>query len=144
MNKFLISGALSIVCAGCSPPSLATYEPVVDPYSTDMAAFQPDLVQCRGIASEVKTKYEKQASQQAATNLLVGAASGALVGAAVGTGSANQGNLIANGAAAGAAGGAAAGSEYANLVRYGPNRIVDRCMTNRGYKLLNDIGLGTN
>ncbi|WP_278922718.1 glycine zipper family protein [Pseudophaeobacter profundi] len=144
MKKYFILINLILISSGCAPPSLATYEPVVDPYSTDMAAFQPDLVQCRGIASAAKAKYEKQASQQAATNLMVGAVSGALVGAAVGTGSANQGNLIATGAAAGAAGGATAGSEYATLVKYGPNRIVDRCLTNRGYKLLNDIGMGTN
>ena len=133
-----------VTLSGCVTQSLATYQPVVDPYSTDMNAFQADLVQCRGIASAVKTQYEKQASAQAASSLLIGAATGALVGAAVGAGSANQGDLIAYGAATGASASAASSNEYAAQVRFGPNRIVDRCMANRGYALLNDIGMGTN
>lgn len=142
--KSFICLCLVVTLSGCVTQSLATYEPVVDPYSTDMNAFQADLVQCRGIASAVKAQYEKQASEQAANNLLIGVATGALVGAAVGAGSANQGNLIAYGAATGASASAASSNEYAALVRFGPNRIVDRCMTNRGYALLNDIGMGTN
>lgn len=80
--KSFICLCLVVALSGCITQSLATYEPVVDPYSTDMNAFQADLVQCRGIASAVKAQYEKQASEQAANNLLIGVATGALVGAA--------------------------------------------------------------
>ena len=30
------------------------------------------------------------------------------------------------------------------LARFGPNRIIDRCMANRGYTILSDLGAGTN
>ena len=133
-----------IVCISGCTSNLAEYTPVVDPYNTDMSKFQSDLVQCRGIAVQVKAEYEKQASNEALTNMAVGVVVGAATGAIIGSGSAYQGDYAAAGAASGMASGAAASAEYARLARFGPNRIVDRCMSNRGYTLLNDLGAGTN
>lgn len=139
----MIMAIAGMTVSGCGA-NLAEYEPVVDPYKTDMSNFQGDLIQCRGIASEVKVKYEEQASKQALANALAGAVSGAIAGAVVGSGTDYQGDLTAYGAASGAAAGTAASSQYYALARYGPNRIVDRCMANRGYTILSDLGAGTN
>ena len=131
------------VLAGCAS-NLTDYTPVVDPYNTDMSSFEADLIQCRGIAIQVKVEYEEQASNEALTNLAVGVLVGATTGAIVGSGSQYQGRYTAAGAVSGVAAGATASSEYAQLARFGPNRIVDRCMSNRGYELLNDLGAGAN
>ena len=138
---FLTIAALTISSCGAN---LAEYEPVVDPYNTDMTNFKGDLIQCRGIASEVKVKYEEQASKEALANAVAGAVSGAIAGAVVGSGSSYQRDLTAYGAASGAAAGAAASAQYYALARFGPNRIIDRCMANRGYTILSDLGAGTN
>ena len=140
LNVIIASTLLLSACGA----NLAEYEPVVDPYNTDMTNFKGDLIQCRGIASEVKVKYEEQASKQALANAVAGAVSGAVVGAAVGSNTSYQGELAAYGAASGAAAGSAASAQYYSLARYGPNRIVDRCMSNRGYTILNDLGAGIN
>ena len=141
--KIYVSCALSLLLIACGP-NIAEYEPVVDPYNTDMSSFKSDLVQCRGIASEVKVKYDKQASKQALGNMVAGAVTGAVVAAAVGSNTNYQGDLAAYGAASGMAAGSAASNQYYALARFGPNRIIDRCMTNRGYKILNDLGAGIN
>ncbi|MDG1736797.1 MAG: glycine zipper family protein [Paracoccaceae bacterium] len=132
-----------LLLAGCNS-NLADYTPVVDPSKTNMGSFKDDLVQCRGIAVQAKAAYDEQASKEAMTNLVAGAVSGAIAGAIVGSGSSYQNDWVAYGAASGAASGASASAQYAELARFGPNRIVDRCMTNRGYALLSDLGTGTN
>jgi len=67
---------------------------------------------------------------------------GAITGAVVGGGSNYQGELTAYGAASGMAAGAAANDYSYDLVTFGPRRVVDRCMTERGHTILNDIGRG--
>lgn len=128
---------------GCTP-NLADYTPVVDPHRTNMKKFQSDLVQCRGLASQAKINYDQQASKAAVTNILAGAVLGAAVGASVGSGTGNQGELTRFGAANGAAMGALSANDSADVAKYGPTRIIDRCMANRGYEVLNDVGFGTN
>jgi uncharacterized protein YcfJ len=143
MSKNILS-ILLFGLAACAPPNLADYRPVVDPSTTNMPKFESDLVQCRSIAVEARANYERQASAQAMNNLLVGAVAGAAVGSAVGAGSTYRGELTAYGAASGAAAGAASSASAQELARFGPNRIIDRCMANRGHVLLNDLGLGIN
>lgn len=134
---------LSLLLIGCTQ-NLADYTPVVDPHRTDMNKFHSDLIQCRGIAVQAKANYEKQASQAAATGIVVGAVVGAAVGSSVGAGTGYQGDMTRLGSAQGAAMGALSASDYAGVAKFGPNRIVDRCMANRGYEILNDVGFGTN
>jgi uncharacterized protein YcfJ len=143
-RKFVLSGVYLSALVACAPPNLADYRPIVDPSTANMPKFESDLVQCRSIAVEARTNYERQASEQAMTGLLVGAVTGAVVGSAVGSGSSYRGELTAYGAASGAAAGAASSANSQELARFGPNRIIDRCMVNRGHVLLNDLGLGTN
>ena len=73
---------------------------------------------------------------------MAGLVVGALTGAVVGSGSNYQSELVAYGAASGMAAGAASNEYTQDLVKFGPRRIVDRCMADRGHKILNDIGRG--
>lgn len=139
--RIVSSTAIAVFLAGCSPPSLAEYEPVIDTFSVDMSSYKNDLVQCRSVASAAKVKYDQAAAKALTTNILVGAIAGAVVGSAVGSG---NGDLTRYGAATGMAAGAGSAANEQIIAKYGPNKIVDRCMANRGYPILNDIGAGTN
>jgi len=125
----------------CEAPSIAEYEPVVDTFTTDMSSYENDLTQCRSVASEAKVKYDQAASKALVTNVLVGAVTGAAVGSAMSSGNTD---LTQYGAASGASAGAASTANEQLIAKYGPNKIVDRCMANRGYQVLNDVGAGTN
>lgn len=134
---------LALSLAACTQ-NLADYRPVVDPQRTNMTKFENDLVQCRSIAITAKANYDKQASKAAAVNVLAGVVVGAAVGSTVGANSGYQGEMTRFGATQGAAVGALSSNDYASVAKYGPSRIIDRCMANRGYAILNDVGLGTN
>ncbi|MBK1634356.1 glycine zipper family protein [Rhodovulum adriaticum] len=140
LGAALVAALALGACAELEP--LTEYRPVVDPQRTNMAAFERDLVQCRQVALELEADYRKRQQEQAGQQMMVGLIAGALVGAAAGTNSGNQGELIAYGAATGAAAGAASTDYTRDLVRYGPRRVVDRCMAERGHSILNDIGRG--
>jgi hypothetical protein len=75
-------------------------------------------------------------------NIMAGLLVGAITGAVVGSGSSYQGELAAYGAASGMAAGASATDYTHELVTFGPRRIVDRCMAERGHAILNDAGRG--
>lgn len=143
ISRLLVAPYL-VAIAACSPPSLTEYTPVVDTFNEDMGSFENDLIQCRSVASEAKVKYDQQASKAVLTNVLVGAVVGAAVGSAVGSGTGMQRDYTRMGAASGVAAGAGASTNEQLIARYGPNKIVDRCMAGRGYTILNDIGAGTN
>jgi len=48
---------------------LNEYTPVVDTYNTDMDKFQTDLIQCCGVATLAKVKYDEQARKMAMQNI---------------------------------------------------------------------------
>ena len=141
MKRFSIF-VLPVVLAGCGVEPLVEYTPIVDPYRTDMNAFNKDLVECRSVALSVEADYQKRQQEQALSNALAGALAGAITGAVVGAGSDYQGDLAAYGAAAGASAGLASNDYTHDLVKFGPRRVVDRCMAERGHKILNDVGRG--
>lgn len=137
MRKAILAPIVFCALAACDAPvQLADYRPVVDPGRTDMARFESDLVACRTIATGVEADYRRRQQEEAGRNLLVGLLVGAIAGAAVGGNS----DWAAYGAAAGAASGVAAGDYTHDLVTYGPRRVVDRCMVERGHRVLNDAG----
>jgi len=127
------------LCA-CEPvQTLDEYRPVVDPSRVSSKHFDADLAQCRDVAKTAQADYEKRAQKEANNNLVAGLLVGALVGAAAG----DHGRYIGAGAAYGGLAGATAQGDYDHdLVTYGPRRIVDRCMADRGYHILNDVGRG--
>lgn len=140
-TKFLIITVLTLsACA--STDTLVDYSPIVDKQQIDIKKFEKDLVSCKGLALDVQADYRKRQNEQAMNNMLAGAVAGALTGAIVGSGTSYQSDLTAYGAAAGAAAGAGTNDYTHDLVKFGPRRVIDRCMVNRGHTLLNDIGRG--
>lgn len=137
MKKFYVLLAPLLV-AGCVQEPLSEYRPVVDPGRTNAKKFESDLAACRNVAIKVEADYKKRQEQQLVGNLIAGLIVGAVAGAAIG----DSGDAIAYGAAAGAAAGAATNDYTYDLVKFGPRRIVDRCMAERGHKVLNDVGRG--
>lgn len=143
MKVFFKSAVLCsvVLAAACEPiDQLADYRPVVDPGRTNAAKFESDLVSCRNIATQVEADYKEQQKKEVIGGLIAGALVGAATGAALGHNSGNQGAYVRTGVAAGAIGGAASGDTNYDLVKFGPRRVVDRCMTERGHVVLNDLG----
>jgi uncharacterized protein YcfJ len=139
MNKITISVICSVLAltACVSTDPLVEYRPVVDYNTTNSKRFEKDLVECRNIALSAETDYRKRQEEQMVANMFTGALVGAVIGASVG-----DSDYAAMGAVYGAASGASTNDYSYDLVKYGPRRIVDRCMNNRGHQILNDIGRG--
>ena len=127
-NRPLVTGtifvaALSMLAAYGTQPSLVDYRPVVDSYNTNMATYEGDRTQCVNVAMQVQAEYDRREKEQRQSNLTVGFIIGAIVGATLGT---LEGGL--------------AETDYDPMTS--PRKIVDRCMQNRGYEILNDEGKG--
>ena len=147
MNFMMKTRALGLAAAlavsGCAElEPLTEYRPIVDPERTNMPQFERDLEACRAVAVQVEADYSKHQQEQMGANIMTGLLVGAITGAVVGGGTNYQGELVAYGAASGMAAGAATNDYTHDLVTYGPRRIVDRCMAERGHAILNDIGRG--
>ncbi|SOC20628.1 hypothetical protein SAMN05877809_1139 [Rhodobacter sp. JA431] len=133
--------AATAVLAACEPvQTLAEYRPVVDTARVRPAKYEADLEQCRAIAFKVEAEYKERQQKEMQQNMMVGILVGAVAGAVAGSNSGYQGDYIAAGAATGAMAGATSGDYDHDLVTYGPRRVVDRCMTGRGYNVLTDPG----
>ena len=134
-----IAGAFALVACGYQP-SLSSYRPVVDSHTTDMTAYEADRGQCVGVALQAQAEYERQQKAQRQSNLTIGVVIGAIAGAAIGsvTGDAGDGAVV--GATMGALEGGLAETDYDPVTS--PRKIVDRCMKNRGYDILSDMGKG--
>ena len=140
--KFKVLAVSSILLSACATESLVDYSPIVDPKMINQKKFDKDIIECRSIALQVEADYRKRQNEQAMSNMLAGALAGALTGAVVGSGSDYQSELTTYGAVSGMAAGAATNDYTRDIVKYGPRRVIDRCMTNRGHALLNDVGRG--
>ena len=149
--------ALGIVLlAGCETTgssqriNLINYAPVIDVKGQgyDVATYYNDLEECRVLGMRVQATYDEQRrreQQEQAQAALVGA----VIGAAVGHGVAQHNdNHAGRGATTGALAGAAIGAgtspvDYDHtLAKFGPTAVVDRCMSDRGYRILSAEGLG--
>lgn len=138
--KLKLTSLCLVVLAACTPVmTLDDYRPVVDPSKTNAKKFESDLSSCRNIAKAAEADYKERQAKEAQNQMVAGLLIGAIAGAAIG----GDGQSAAAGAAYGGAVGATAEGDYGHdLVTYGPRRIVDRCMTERGHVVLNDIGRG--
>ena len=94
------------------------------------------MAACYSIAKKAEAEYQKRQQDELGANLIAGVLAGALVGAAVGDNS----DWAKTGAVYGAAAGAA--STDTEMAVGGPRRIIDRCMTDRGHRILSDFGRG--
>ena len=123
MNKlFPLSVFVVIAALGCAG---ANVRPLVDMKGVNDAAYEKDLQECQAYAKEQSGMGETAAK---------GAGAGAIVGGLLGlvTGGNTTGIVQAAGAGAviGAAGGAFTGNQSQEAV-------VKRCLSGRGYKVLN-------
>jgi hypothetical protein len=113
-----------LVVSGCAR---APVEPVIDMKGVDTAQYQSDLTECRGYAEQVDAVGNT--AEDTAIGAIGGAAFGAIIGAVF--------HVPAAGAALGAAaGGFGAGSGGLSASMQRKNIIMDRCLMNRGYKIL--------
>jgi outer membrane lipoprotein SlyB len=119
MKSPVIVIALVLVVAGCT----TTDEIIIDEKGVDMNAYQQDLVECRSYASGVRT--EEKAAKGAGSGAVVGGLVGAITGGTEGA---------AKGAGVGAVGGGARG---ANEGERSEVQVVKRCLSGRGYRVLN-------
>ena len=100
-----------------------TDEIIIDEKGVNMSAYRQDLAECKEYSSGVQTG-EKTAR---------GAASGAVVGGAIGA-ITGGGDGALRGAGVGAVGGGARG---ANQGERSEVQVVKRCLSGRGYRVLN-------
>ncbi|MGE0109093.1 MAG: glycine zipper family protein [Bdellovibrionales bacterium] len=122
MHKSLVLGAF-LLLAACS----SAYEPVVDRHGVDEEFYQQDLAACRAIADQVNPL------EDSADDTFWGAGLGALTGAAIGAVTGSVGTGAAIGAVTGGVGGTTKG---VSEVRARRRKIIDNCLTNRGYDIL--------
>jgi len=123
MNKlFALCSLVLITAVGCAG---ADVRPLVDMKGVNEAAYEKDLQECQAYAKDQSGMGETAAK---------GAGAGAVVGGLLGlvTGSNKTGIIQAAGAGAviGGAGGAFSGNQAQEAV-------VKRCLSGRGYKVLN-------
>ena len=131
---------------------LSSYAPVIDVKGQghDLATYQQDLQDCRMLGMVAQAKYDAQREQEleeAKEAAIIGTLAGAILGHAVGSqNDYHTGRAATAGAAYGAAIGGGIGAENVDydrtLVKFGPTGLVDRCMTDRGYKILSAEGYG--
>lgn len=133
MHRIFATAAVAALTACAPAEQLAEYRPVADAAGP---AYERDLADCRAIATQAEADYRKREADAMAANIFAGLIVGAIAGQAIGGNS----DWTAYGAAHGAATGAA--SADTELAYGGPRRIIDRCMTGRGHRILSDLGRG--
>lgn len=119
MNYLIVVIAPFFALVACT----TTDEIIIDQKGVNMSAYQQDLVECQSYAGGVKTEEK----------MVKGAASGAVVGGLVGA-ITGGGDGAAKGAGVGAVGGGARG---ANQGEKSEVQVVKRCLSGRGYRVLN-------
>ena len=148
--------AALFVLAGCASESasidISGYAPVIDVKGQgyDIASYHQDLDECRMLGMRVQTTYEAQRKKEikdAQKSAFIGALAGAVIGQVIGdSNDYHTGRSATAGAIYGGAIGAAAGADKVDyshtIAKFGPTGVVDRCMKDRGYKILSAEGLG--
>ena len=145
-----------LVVAGCATESetinLTLYAPVIDikGQGYDASIYYQDLDECRMLGMRVQATYKAQRKKEiedAQKNAFIGALAGAVIGQVVGSNNDyHSGRTATAGAIYGGAIGAAYGADQVDysrtIAKFGPTAVVDRCMTDRGYKILSAEGYG--
>lgn len=123
MNKLLALCSLVIVATvGCAG---ANVRPLVDMKGVNEVTYESDLKDCQN--------YAQQQSGMGST-AAKGAGAGAVVGGLLGLVTGGNGSGIAQAAGAGAVIGGAGGAFSGNQAQ---EAVVKRCLSGRGYKVLN-------
>jgi len=123
MKKLIALCAFTVVAVvGCAG---ADVRPLVDMKGVNQSAYESDLKDCQA--------YAQQQSGMGST-AAKGAAAGVVVGGLLGLVTGGNSSGIAQAAGAGAVIGGAGGSYSGNQ---GQETVVKRCLSGRGYKVLN-------
>jgi outer membrane lipoprotein SlyB len=117
---FLASASVVVFLIGCAG---ANYRPIVDNKGVDLNRYEADLSECQSYATQTAG-----AAQSAAAGAAVGAILGAAVAAAAGS-SYDRDASARVGALSGAVGAGAGGERN-------QKNIINRCLTGRGYRVL--------
>ena len=123
VNKILLAMAL-LSLVGCANTG-ADVRPIVDTQGVNQAQYERDLADCQNLAHQ-----QSGAGESAAKTAVGGAAVGGLIGLVKG----GNGTRIAQSAGVGAVIGGATGAYSGNKSQ---ETIVKRCLTGRGYRVLN-------
>lgn len=115
--------SLVVACVLAVAACTTTDEIIIDEKSVDMNKYRQDLAECRSYASQVKTG--EKTAKGAASGAVVGGLTGAIFGGASGA---------AQGAGAGAVGGGVKGANEGEQTEVS---VVKRCLSGRGYHILN-------
>tara|TARA_R110002073_G_scaffold309135_2_gene479360 strand:- start:710 stop:1063 length:354 start_codon:yes stop_codon:yes gene_type:complete len=100
-----------------------TDEIIIDEKGVNMSAYQQDLAECQRYTSGVKSG--KKTAKGAASGSVIGGLIGGITGGASGA---------AKGAGVGAVSGGAKGAREGEKIEV---RVVKRCLSGRGYRVLN-------
>ena len=123
MNKLLTLSLLAItVTVGCAG---ADVRPLVDMKGVNQSAYENDLSECQAYAKQQSGMGETAAK---------GAGAGAVVGGLLGLVTGGNKTGIVQAAGAGAVIGGAGGAFTGNQAQ---EAVVKRCLSGRGYKVLN-------
>ncbi len=118
---------LLLSLSGCASHKQSAYRQqggiIIDKKGVDMAQYHRDLDECRAYAEQVPV------AERAATSAAGGAVVGGVLGAIVG-----DSDTAKRGAGVGAVGGAVSG---ASSGYHEKQLIVKRCISGRGYRVLN-------
>ncbi len=125
MFKLSLLAAAVVVLSGCSNGYSygAPEKVIIDTLGVDPYEYQVDLADCEEYAQQVNV------SEQTAERAVEGAVVGGVLGAVLG-----DSGTAKRSAGAGAVLGGVKGNKQA---RYEQDRIVKRCLTGRGYSVLN-------
>jgi hypothetical protein len=123
MSRLLVlSSIVVVITVGCAG---ANVRPLVDMKGVNEAAYEKDLSECQAYAQQQSGMGETAAK---------GAGAGAVVGGLLGLVTGGNKTGIAQAAGAGAVVGAAGGAFTGNQAQ---EAVVKRCLSGRGYKVLN-------
>jgi len=112
-----------LVSACASAEDLTRNNPIIDTRGINLAQYNTDSTQCEAYADEVAI------ARKAGAGAISGAVVGGVIGAVVGNSDAAK-----MGAGIGAVGGGARGAGEGIRER---GRVIKRCLTGRGYRVLN-------
>jgi len=123
MNKLIALCAFTVVAVvGCAG---ADVRPLVDMKGVNQSAYESDLKDCQAYAQQ-----QSGMGSTAAKGAVAGVVVGGLLGLVTGGNSSGIAQAAGAGAVIGGAGGAYSGNQ-------GQEAVVKRCLSGRGYKVLN-------
>ena len=132
--KVSLIGVITMLGA-CGLEPLNEYVPIVESFSVDETNFNADLEECRTIALNVEGEYRKQQEEKMWKK--IGAEQRFRLSLLTGLPMENYDFVLETDSQLEDLN----QNDYTyDLVKFGPKGVVNRCLSNRGHKLLNDKG----